>query len=373
MILKEIKLLNFRNLKGSYTLDNHLNLIVARNGAGKTNFVEALSLLSSGKSFRTNKEVHTLRKEGEADVQPVLRIEGEISDSLGNSTIRAVVIEKVSDNGIRKTLKVNGSNKRISNFISGYPCIVFSPNSVDLVLGTPSERRRDLDGFLCLLDDEYYSTLSDYKKVIRNRNRIIDMIRKQDAKIEELSYWNHQMVEAGSKIIHSRILFIQDIKEILDKLASELFRKANILLELKYETKISSSNDLQKIQDRFKAKVRQNLNKEIAAGVSLYGPHRDDLRFLSNGQDLKEYGSRGRQRVCIFIYKLAQWYFLNKKRSINSLLLLDDLFSEIDKDTSSNIEKYLKKHRSQIVITAVNKQDISSDFVDGANEIKLIR
>jgi DNA replication and repair protein RecF len=375
MILRSIKLTNFRNLNGEYALSKGINVIIGANGLGKTNFLESTNFLSFGKSFRTSCEANIIKMSitGPSHLKFV-RISGSFTDSLGNEVIHDVVLEKANNgngNGCRKTLKKNNNKIPLSKFLRDFHTIIFSPNTINLVISSPSIRRRDLDDFLSIYDGDYFTEITEYRKVIRNRNRVLESVSKNASKRSELNFWNKLLIDLGAIIIHKRVQFIDTINPLISKLALKLFNSNVKNLKVEYISKFIQSKKQKDIKDSFERKIGQNINKEIFAGTSLYGPQREDFHFLLNDYGLKEFGSRGQQRLCSFLYKIAQYKLLKTKTGSAPMLLLDDLFSELDRDVRAKVCSFLIDVEGQTILTAVSEKEFEKGFLDKVNRIEL--
>lgn len=375
MILRTLKLTNFRNLTGEFDFKNGLNVVIGPNGVGKTNLLEALAYISSGKSFRTNSESSVINHNSAKLGKVVFsRLEGVLADGLGNEITPSIFLEKISSsngNGCRKILTIHGKRTISSKFVKNLYSINFSPNTIDLVTGSPAVRRRDLDDFLSVYDSEYFKEIFDYKKVIRNRNKLLERCREGSNERKELAFWNIRLIELGAKIIYKRMQFFKEIGPMMLSLAPKVFNLEDINLVPKYESKFTRNPSLEGIKSSLKKKIYDNGAKEIQAGVSLYGPHREDFNFLLDGYELREFGSRGQQRLCAFLYKIAEWHMLREISKTPPVLLLDDLFSELDDIVHEKIQQFLLGLEGQIVFTAFKTEELEKNFLTKANRILL--
>jgi DNA replication and repair protein RecF len=372
MLLKRLKLKNFRNLDGEFELSDKVNVIVGENGIGKTNFLEAVTYLASGKSFRTNAETNVVKKDYSSRIPQMIfaRIEGELIDGIGNKSTREIIFEKTettNGNGCKKTLKIDGTRKSLSLFTESFHTVVFSPNTINLVIDSPSVRRRDLDDFLSVLDEKYLGIITEYKKVLRSRNKVLEAILQRKSQRSELKFWNDKLVDLGAKVIYKRIQLLKKINTEILKLARNVFNLEVDELKVDYVSKFSKIEELEKIAYALENKLNTNIDKEVNAGITLYGPQRDDLRFLLNGDDLKEFGSRGQQRLNAFIYKLSQWDVLRKKDETRPLLLLDDIFSELDERVCRNVSKLITDLDVQTLLTTTHKEHVGDYFKEDVN------
>jgi len=362
-MINKLKLTNFRNFRDkSLTFSNKTIVIVGDNASGKTNIIEALSLLSSGKSFRARVEEEMVYHEEE-----IARISGVVGPSSGDNDLTAldavltrgeitvgyspVKKEKVA----RKKLSVNGISKRLIDFSGIYKVVLFGPWDMDLVGGTPTLRRNFLDTVLCQVDREYRRASLSYDKGLRQRNRLLFRIREEGILRSQLLFWNQLLIKNGDYITETRNEFINFINET-GPLNDQVF-------ELEYDKSIISQ-----------ARLEQYKDEEVASATTLVGPHRDDFIFSVKSQkskfktkrDLAKYGSRGEQRMGVLWLKMAELAFVKEKSNEVPTLLLDDIFSELDHE-----------HRS-VVLDAANKQQTiittaDPHFIENFKKVEKIR
>ncbi len=369
MLLKNLELQNFRNLSGVFDFEDGMNIIIGPNGAGKTNLLESIFYLATGSSFRTSNDYAIVE-----DDNTIARISADFEVKGDNDQNLEVIFEKKSanSNSVKKTLKINQNATIRSKFVGNFYCIVFSPVTVDLVTSTPSTRRNDLDDFLCMVSPEFVEIIDNYKKVIRSRNKLLEQIREKKASIGELAYWSDSMIENGAKVIYQRANAVEKINDSMSEGIADLFNSGINKFDVFYVSKfINNSIDLTDISEDYRSKVADNLEKEIRAGYSLYGPHREDFEFRLNDKDASEYGSRGQQRLCAFLYKIAQWKLLSKRIGYDPALLLDDLFSELDEKVSARVQKFLDKSGGQIFLTSTTRGEIERKIYDNSNAMNL--
>lgn len=375
MILQTLDITNFRNLRGKFKFKKGINVIVAPNGAGKTNLLEALGFISFGSSFRTNSEFSTIRYSViDSEGLVFTRLAAVLVDGLGNEVLREVIIEPTSNSdskGSRKVLKADKNRIPLARFMRDFHTVIFSPNTIDVVTGAPSSRRKDLDDFLQIFDEEYLEEFLEYRKVIRGRNKLLEKLQSGLGNKQELDFWNKKLIDLGARIIWKRLGIITKANPIVAAFASDLFNDNGGDLEIEYMSKFIASSRFADIKKALAKKISENIQKEIGAGVSLYGPHREDFRFLLNGRDLREFGSRGQQRLSAFLCKVSQWQILKEKFGMPPLLLLDDLFSELDKKVCDNVQAFLNNCEGQIVITALKRSELAREFLKRAYEVVL--
>ncbi len=355
MYIRSITLLNFRSFsKKSFNFDLHTTIIVGSNTAGKTNILEAISLLSTGKSFRANVEVEMIRSD-----EDIARVKAQVVSS-GEEEGLEIVVTRGELNGEkipRKKLLINGTPKRFYDFVGTLKTVFFGPWDVDLVTGSPSARRRFLDSVCSQVDREYRRSLLSYEKGVRQRNKLLQRIRDGEAKRSQLMFWDQLLIKNGEYLTSVREEFI-DFVNMTEPLDSEE-------LSLEYDRSVISP-----------ARIKEYEAEEVAAGATLVGPHRDDFGFRAQNiehrtqekRDLAIYGSRGEQRMVVLWLKLAELAFIDGKSGSRPVLLLDDIFSELDHKHREEVMKTIG--RQQTIITTADPHTIE-EWTDKAQIMEL--
>lgn len=254
------------------------------NASGKTNILEAIYALAIGKSFRAEKEDEVIK---------------ENSDF---ASIKTDNLEIFFDNRQRftKTYKVNGIGKRQADFVGNLRAVLFCPQDLEIATDSPSTRRRYLDLVLSQIFKDYRVATHIYEKALRQRNKLLWRIREENISREQLSYWDKLLIDNG-KIIHEK--------------RKDFLR----FLNLEYDASLINADRLNKYQ-----------HEEIAAAMTLVGPHRDDFKIIKNNRNIKSFGSRGEQRLAVFDIKIKELEYVEKITGEKPILLLDDIFSELD-------------------------------------------
>lgn len=347
MYLSSLELTQFRNLSREFSFKPGINILVADNGSGKTNMLESIYMLCYGKSFKAADEKNIL-KEGEE----YFRVIG--MDQAENTL--SYFYENQTTKRARKVLEYNGNKVVPGVFITYLQSILFSPHSVQLIDGPPNIRRFAIDAILSKVYPDYAQLHKTYTSVVRNRNRLLQ--REDGIDDKELSFWTEELIQKGSVIISKRILYLAEISEFLVTLSKKLFHKPISDLNVDYISKFSPRLTFQKsekIEHIMKEYIKENHYKERRAGVSLYGPHREDFVFKIGHRDVKQFSSRGEQRLVSLIFTLAEAEFIELHLKMKPILLLDDLFSELDDTHSNKILSYLSELENQIIITTTRK------------------
>lgn len=350
MYLKNISLQNFRNYtKSEFSFSKDTTLIVGPNTCGKTNIIEAISLLSNGKSFRTDKDIQMIRFG-----QELGRVRGE-----ADGITLEVVLTQGEVGGKRtmpKKFLLNGVSKTRVDFIGSISSVIFSPLDLEIVIGSPGIRRGFLDEVLEQVDFDYKVAVAEYEKGIRQRNSLLELTRKQlHRDLKQFEYWDNLVIKYGNIITEKR----EALVAYLNSQNKEIFDFAVV-----YDKSIISHERLLEYQE-----------EEKIVGVTLVGPHRDDLVFdmfdndTQTARNIKFFGSRGQQRLTVLQLKLLQLAFFEEKKSETPLLLLDDIFSELDEAHINHVLEMIGKQ--QTVITTTHKEFIPKETLRKMEIIEL--
>lgn len=329
-MIKSVKLSDFRNFrKKSVDFSDKITVIIGPNASGKTNILESLFLLSTGRSFKAKLEVEMIKYEEDiARVIGVLSLASTgpdgsssrpTSSDISPAVVRRdslrfrhpfqveVVITKGDNGWPRKKLLVNGVPKRLIDFAGNFKIVLFGPWDMDLVTESPSLRRKFLDTVLSQVDREYRRSILSYEKGLRQRNRLLYRIREEGLSRTQLLFWNQLLIRNGDLITQKREEFIEFVNS-QPSLNDQKFR-------LEYDRSVISEG-----------RLREYAVEEVAAATTLVGPHRDDFIFFGKERELSNYGSRGEQRMGILWLKIAELNFIESKTGERPTLLLDDIF-----------------------------------------------
>lgn len=357
MLIKNIQVSNIRNFrKKRFIFSPKTTIIIGPNASGKTNILESLYLLSTGKSFRARVEEEMISHREE-----ISRIRGQISTD-GEKTDLEIVLtrgeitvgeepDEKKERAPRKKLLVNGVSKRLFNFAANFRVVMFGPWDLDLVTESPSTRRKFLDFVLSQVDREYRRATLSYEKGLRQRNKLLYRIREEGLSRSQLIFWNRLLIKNGDYISQRRTEFIDFVNSTPD------FNHQDFSLE--YDKSAISE-----------ARLEQYKEEEIAAATTLIGPHRDDFCFfLKKGKkrrDLARYGSRGEHRMSVLWLKLAELSYIEKVTSDMPTLLLDDIFSELDHEHREIVMEATKGQ--QTIITTADPH-----FVEDFKKVEKIK
>ena len=342
MIVEGIKLINFRNYNNLSVLFNpNINIMIGKNAQGKTNLLEAIYICSTGRSFRTSRDKEIINFEkGEAYIGANLKV-----GQLEKLTEIKLHREKT------KRIKVNKIElKSYKELNTGLKVVVFSPEDLKLIKDGPSLRRTYLDSSICQLKPLYYYNLNRYYKILIQRNNLLKSIRFKSSLPDLIEVFDIQMARLGSLIILERERYINRLF-LEAKINHSVITKNTETLDIKYLRSIEFGSSLIEIENQFLEDLKTSRKKDIETGTTNKGPHRDDFSVLINGKDAKTYASQGQQRSIVLTLKLSEVEIIKKESGYNPILLLDDVYSELDEERRSHLTKLFSKMQTFITLT----------------------
>ena len=358
MKIKELKLINFRNYSNiTIKFGSNMNIFVGDNAQGKTNILESIVILALTKSHRVgiNPNIVMFNKKK-------AKIKGNIKNDL---LLNKLEID-ISDD--KKLLYINNNNiKKVSDYISFLNVIVFSPDDLDIIKGSPSIRRNLLNIQLSQISKRYLNTYNEFNKILKTRNEYLKILYNNS--IADKKYLDI----ITDKLVEKAIIIYKHRKEYIDLINSKINYYYNNIannskLKIIYEPNININfDDFDNIENELKNIYKNNYHKELNCGMTLYGPHRDDFIFYLDGKDLKYYGSQGQQKVAIISYKLSEIPIFNNFTGSNPILLLDDIFSELDIKKRNKLLKIINNNVQSIITTTdlknINKKYLNNAFI----------
>lgn len=344
MRIERLTLINFRSYKKQVFHFGTTNVIVAPNGAGKSNILEAIYLLATGMSERAG-----LTEEMINFNQEIATVSGVVEHNEERSEV-AIVLTKGSYMGKstpKRKYLVDGVSRTRAALIGKLSCVLFKPEDMRLIEGSPSRRRKHLDEILSLAHPEYARALSVYEASLRRRNRLLDSIREGVAKREQLSYWDQSIIKNGNILTDFRRQYLDFLSQLKTSFGS---------YKLVYDASTISPS-----------RLLQYESAEVAVGYTLVGPHKDDFSIESEGRDLMKFGSRGEQRLAVLFLKLGNLEYLESILKIKPVLLLDDIFSELDQTHRQEVIKMMEGR--QTIVTSAEQETL--EMMATAQVIKL--
>ena len=368
MHIEQLTLRDFRNYRHlDIALPRGLLLFVGGNAQGKSNLLEAIYLLATTRSVRANSEGELVSRDASQEGQAVARLVGTARRHDGSVQVEVVIVTRptgeqaaASRLPASKRLRVNGVARRASETVGQMTAVLFTTQDIDLVGGAPSLRRRYLDITLSQVDPAYLRALQRYGKIVLQRNALLRRIQEGAAGPDQLSFWDEEMAEHGACIAGSRGRAVSSLS-VLAREAHQALSGGKEELSLAYQPRLSRAWDGERVAaastDELAAALLQALatgrQRDVAAGVSLTGPHRDDLQFLLNGVPAAAFASRGQQRTAALALRLAEARFLLNRSGEHPVLLLDDVLSELDESRRAGVLAAASEFE-QVLITSVD-------------------
>lgn len=357
MYIKQLDLKYYRNyLHETVSFENKVNVILGENAQGKTNLIEAIFVLAMAKSHRTNKDKELIYWE-----QDFAKISGEIIKRDHPLSLEVIVSAK------GKKVKLNGLEQRkLSEYIGAANVVMFAPEDLSLVKGSPQVRRRFMDMEIGQTNPVYLHYLSKYQKILQQRNYLLkDYEKNKQAKLM-LDVLTTQLVEMAVHIMDKRLEFIRLLQEWASQIHFEISRgKEQLKIHYNPSFKVSEEQDLSKIEEALFLAFENGREQELRRRMTLYGPHRDDLTFSLNGKDVQTFGSQGQQRTTALSLKLAEIELINDKIGDYPILLLDDVLSELDDYRQSHLLHAISG-KVQTFVTTTNVDGIDHQTLKDA-------
>lgn len=338
MGIRSIHLSDFRNYENkSFEFSDGVTVVAGENAKGKTNLLEAIYLVGVGESFRAKRTEEMVRFG-----QELGRVSGEVP--LSKKDI--INLEVVVNGGLvmgkvvnKRKYLVDGVSRRRKDILGFLPLVLFRPEDIELISGSPDVRRKFLDRLMIQIDKFYEQSLSTYEQALRRRNKILDAIRDGSSSRYSLAFWDGLLIKHGQIIQEKRRELVDYINSLFEK--SELFKKIKVVYDI---SAISES------------RLAQYADAEVAVGYTLVGPHKDDLIIREGTRDLLTYGSRGEQRMAVLALKMGEIYFLEEKGKKKATLLLDDIFSELDEIHKQEVLRVMAGR--QVIVTTADAEDL---------------
>jgi DNA replication and repair protein RecF len=349
MRINRLKLTHFRNHEATEVrFAPHLNLITGPNGAGKTNLIDAIHYLCMSRSFVASSDQYVPHQE-----HKYFMVDGDFDGEIRSSF-------KVScsySRGEGKKIFVNDSPlEKLSDLIGMVPVVVLSPEDLKLTSDGPAERRSFLDALISQISPKYLRDLLRYRKIRKQRNRILQETRGPVSLLESLlEPWNVQLIETGAAIIVKRAEVLNQFKRYL---ALQYRAISGFTLEpsLTYQTICEHVESEAQVKEIFIKNLKENFEKEVEREQTLIGPHRDEIVFYLGDMELRNYGSQGQHRLFSMALKMAQLFYYSDELDDLPIMLLDDVFGNLDQEKTDIITETLNKHKGQTFITSANER-----------------
>ncbi len=341
------ELLNFRNhLETRIEWAPHLNVITGPNGSGKTSLIDAIHYLCMSRSFVSNTDMYVVNQD-ESYFMIKGHFEGQIRSEFDVSCSYS--------RGDGKKIFVNDSPlERLSDLIGMVPVVTLTPDDKKLTLEGPQERRTFIDSFISQISPGYLRDLIEFRRVRKQRNALLQEYRGPVSVLEAyLEPWNIQLVETGSRIVAKRHEVLENLKEYLAK-DYTMISGMDLTTNLEYQTFCSPTANAKEIEEAYYKKLEQVQAKEIEREQTTIGPHRDEIIFYLDDFELRRYGSQGQHRLFTLSLKLAQLHYYSDELDDLPILMLDDVFGDLDLKKTGILLEALQQHKGQVFITSAN-------------------
>ena len=352
MILTNLKLKNFRNYNDlDLTFNKKINIFIGNNAQGKTNILESIYVLSLTKSHRTNKDLYLIKQNS-----LFTKIIGTIND---NDIINKYEV-LINENG--KRVSINDKPlKKVSEYLSKINAIMFCPDDLEIIKGSPQERRSFFNISISGFNNNYVRYLNEYNKILKTRNEYLknyEIVNK-----DYLDVLTNKLIDLNIYIYNERKKYVETINKYLKDIYKDITGKENIIL--KYDS-FMDNDDRNELEDKF----NMVYNNELFQKVTLLGVHKDDFSIFIDDVKINNYGSQGQHRIAILCLKLAEIKIYEEEYNKKPILLLDDIFSELDSTKKTNIIKFIKNDL-QVFITSTDLNNIDKKIIKEADIYKI--
>ena len=381
MYLSHLKLHDFRNFKRlDLPLGRGLSLFYGENAQGKTNLLEAIAMLATSNSFHATSDREVINWDAP---DHIARIVAEVERHEDETKIEIVIIDaKENGNGVpaapgsperqRKRIKINGATKKAVDLIGQVTVVLFAPTDLRLVDGSPEDRRRFLDRALCQIRPHYCVALARYRKVITQRSALLKRIRENQEEPRMLDYLDEKLTEWANLIIYERRNMVDALNQHVDQLQATISGgRENLRIVYRPSFAVDAAWNTINALEHYRQQLSEARRKEIQQGVCLLGPHRDDLEFMVNDVDMLTYGSRGQQRTAALSAKFGELAFMRETTGEEPILLLDDVFSELDAARREYLLNQALQHE-QTLITATDYSSFSEEILAKSHRYQVI-
>jgi DNA replication and repair protein RecF len=387
MYIEHLSLTNFRNYaRLEISLPDSPVVLVGDNAQGKTSLLEALYYIATSKSPYTTSDRQLIHWRTENEPMPYARLAAEVnSRGTVNRLEIALTLEQV--NGIsqrfKKAIKQNGVVKRVMDVVGLVNVVLFVPQDLSLVEGSPTDRRRFMDTTLSQVDRDYYAALDKYDKILPQRNALLRRIADNQGSPDELAFWDEQLIATGSVVIAGRQRFLRELEVAAQRAHHELTRdKETLTLQYKPSFAPTAEGDGQlsfdvlgfdlhrdiapeTIVPQFAQQLADDQAESIRRGMTLSGPHRDELRLHINNRDAGLYGSRGQARTAVMALKLAELQWMKQRTGEWPVLLLDEVVAELDAKRRAYLLERIDG-TAQTLLTTTELDIFTKDFLKRA-------
>lgn len=372
MRLLHLQLSDFRNFQRlDLDLPPGRSIFVGENAQGKTNLLEAVYMLSAVRAPHASSELQLIRREASADDGAAARVAGQMETAGGSLKVDVAVMGRAGNGGnvATKAVRINGIARRSWEAAGAFTAVLFTVRDLDLITGSPSVRRRYLDGALSRLDGAYGAARQRFEKVLVQRNHLIKRIREGAAQRHELEFWDSELAKDGGYLFWSRAQHLEALQERASEAHAAL--GGGETLGLKYLPRLDAGTaaltSAEEASAALTAELESTLSRQLGAGFTTVGPHRDDLEFTLDGEAAAAFGSRAQQRTAALALRLAEAHYLRDARAGDPpVLLLDDIFSELDQARRGRVMTSLDGFE-QVLLTTTGLEHLPMELCGPAH------
>ena len=366
MRILRVQLTNFRNYRHlEVDLPAGTTLLWGGNAAGKSSFLEALTMLAATRSPRAGAEREVIHWDAPAELgmPPFARLVGQVQRQDGPLTIELAVQRLFDAQGeltgrCHKRFQVNRRPVRAREAAGRLQVVLFEPEDLNLITGSPGRRRRYLDATLMQADPRYWQALRRYQRVLSQRNRLLRRWSKEalpPGARDQMAFWNREMIRNGAYVIVARQRLVATLSRFLEQMHGRLTSTAaHLAMTYLHQVPCAPDEDEESVAYAFRRALADRWPRELERGTTLLGPQRDDLGFFLGKIDLATYGSRGQQRTATIALKLAQVEWLRQQGGETPVVLLDDVLSELDHERRGYLQGWLLEGDCQVVVTTTD-------------------
>ncbi len=348
--MKSIEIKNFRNHIHTYIeFSDNLNLFIGGNAQGKTSILEAISYLCLTKSFNASSDSYVLNFNAKFF---------EVSGRFELENGREINVRVNFEEGQGKKIFFNREEvEKFSNVIGKLPIVILSPRSKEIVQGHPEDRRKFFNLAIAQLSSVYTDELIDYKKILRQRNKVLSAMANGEIKVEQgldlLDVWDESFINYAGRIIFRRMKFISEFVSFFKNAYLKFDEPEDARIDYITQIEIDPLDDIETVKEKLKIALRRVRDEEINRGITLIGPHRDEFVFKINSYELRRFASQGQMKSFLVALIIGQFFYLKEKKLETPILLLDDVFGELDLKRAQKLLSIVG-HIGQVFITATD-------------------
>jgi len=378
LFIRHLSLTNFRNYHHlELELPPYPIVIHGDNAQGKTNLLEAIIILATTKSHRASNDRELIHQIAAQESPCFARLLAEVQRDTDDIKVeialrgdRPSLSTEPTPILVRKRIRINSISRRAIDLIGQVNAVIFSAQDIDLTSGTPSICRRYLDLLGSQTDPRYLRSLQQYQKILLQRNHLLRLLQEHKAQPGQLEFWDQELVEIGSYLIKHRHHLVTELNKLAEDIHQELSGGKEGLKIVYLPSIGNEEEDVSEIKLRFHKTLHRFLGKEISQGMTLFGPHRDNLQFYVNESDVSRYGSRGQQRTTALSLKLAEVKYIHTQVGDTPILLLDDVLSELDQVRCQHLLQFILPFQ-QVLITTTDLDRFEPSLLSQSTQLKI--